>query len=85
VSANGVAWASTRWSGATAESLATGHDLFIDNCNRCHDYPDLTAKAEDKWPATVEKMRKKADLTHAQGDLVLEFILTSRSEQTAKH
>ena len=84
VSANGVARASTRWPGVTGESLAAGHDLFIANCNRCHDYPDLTAVADEKWPAIVNRMGDKAELSPAQIDLVLHFVQTARSEQVAK-
>jgi hypothetical protein len=84
VSADGVQRAYTRWPGVTAESLTAGHDLFISNCNKCHDYPDLTAIDEDKWPGIVKRMGNKADLAPPQIDLVLHFILAARSEQPAK-
>lgn len=84
VSANGVARASARWPGTTAESLTAGHDLFIENCNRCHDYPDLTAVAEEKWPDILGRMANKAGLSDAQRDLVLHFVLSARSEQATK-
>jgi hypothetical protein len=84
VSGNAVARASARWPGTTAESLTAGHDLFIENCNRCHDYPDLTAVAEEKWPGILERMANKAGLSNAQRDLVLHFVLTARSEQATK-
>lgn len=83
-SPKGVAWASTHWPGATTESLAAGRDLFLANCNRCHDYPDVTDISEEQWPKIVDRMGNKADLAPPQRDLVLRFILTARSEQTAK-
>jgi hypothetical protein len=84
VSPDRAAWASTRWPGVTPASLAEGHDLFIANCNRCHDYPDLTVIADERWPAILERMGNKADLTAAQRDLVLHFVLTARSERVTK-
>lgn len=84
VSPKSVASASTRWPGATAESLAAGHDLFIANCNKCHDYPDLTVIDDQKWPDIVDRMGHKADLTPQQIELVLHFVQTARSEQVGK-
>ncbi len=79
-SANAVTWASTRWPGVTAESLAHGRDLFVGKCHECHESPDLTAIADDRWPHIVKRMGDKAHLSTEDSDAVLHFILTSRSE-----
>src|ERR1700677_4691971 len=58
LSANSIASASMRWPGVTAGSLATGHGLFVANCDVCHGYPDLTAIPDERWPNILEKMAK---------------------------
>ena len=83
ISAGGVSAASARWPGTTTESLAAGRDLFLAKCNNCHDYPDLASVSEDKWPGTIEKMGKKADLGNEQREQVLHFVLAARSEGSA--
>jgi hypothetical protein len=84
LSAESVTRASTRWPGVTASSLSTGHDLFIAKCNGCHGYPDLTAIPDEDWPGILEKMAKKADLGAEERDAVLHYVLTSRSEPSAR-
>jgi cytochrome c5 len=83
-SANAITWATARWPNETAASLAHGHDLFVTKCNACHDHPDLTAIADDRWPNIIKSMGGKAHLTPAESDAVLHFILASRSEQTPR-
>jgi cytochrome c5 len=80
VSANGVTSASTRWPGATAASLAAGHDLFLAKCNGCHAYPDLAAVRNEEWQGIVESMGKKSHLDADQRAEVLQFVLAKRSE-----
>ena len=80
LSAGAVSAASARWPGTTSESLDAGRDLVLAKCNNCHDYPDLGSVAEDKWPGTIEKMGKKADLGNPQQEQVLHFVLAARSE-----
>ena len=80
LSAGSVTSASTRWPGATATSLAAGRDLFLAKCNSCHDYPDLAAIPDERWPHILDKMARKADLATEQRDAVLHFVLASRSE-----
>lgn len=59
----------------TAASVEQGRELFIASCNKCHGHPDVHFKTAEEWPAVVERMRKKADLSEADGHLVLAFIL----------
>jgi hypothetical protein len=82
VSADSATKASTRWPGVTPAALSHGHDLFLAKCNGCHGYPDLAAIPDERWPGIVEKMAKKSDLGPEDGDAVLHYVLTSRSEQT---
>jgi mono/diheme cytochrome c family protein len=84
LSANSAASAATRWPGVTVSSLSHGHDLFLANCNACHGYPDLATIADERWPAIIEKMAKKAGLGTEDRDAILHFVLASRSEQGAR-
>ena len=83
ISPDEVARASTRWPGATAESLSKGRDLFLAKCNACHGYPDLSAIPEERWPTIVERMAKKADLASGGGDAVLHYVLAARTEHAS--
>jgi mono/diheme cytochrome c family protein len=73
-----VSYASTKWPGTTEADLSAGKKLFLDNCNRCHGYPDLNAKPDEHWPGTIESMAKKADLNKDQETSLLHFVLASR-------
>jgi hypothetical protein len=84
VSASAVTRASTQWPGVTGPSLSAGRDIFLAHCNACHDYPDLTAISDDRWPGILESMAKKAKLSTDQRDEVLHFVLASRSDQAPK-
>jgi mono/diheme cytochrome c family protein len=79
LSADAVASALARWPGATASELAAGHELFLAKCNGCHNYPDLAALSEDRWPGILDKMAKKAHLSPPERDEVLRFVLAARS------
>jgi hypothetical protein len=85
LSAATITSASARWPGTTASSLAAGRDLFLVKCNGCHDYPDLAAIADERWPHIVEKMGTKSHLNPAERDEVLRYVLAWRSEQAAAH
>jgi len=83
LSADSAARASTRIAGATPQSLAAGHELFIANCSRCHSYPDLASISEKEWPGIAASMSKKAGIAAPGNDQLLQFILAARSEQGA--
>jgi hypothetical protein len=78
-----VASATARWPGTSEASLSAGHDLFLAKCNACHDYPDLVAISEDRWPHTLEKMGNKAHLSPNEREEVLRYVLAARSEAVA--
>jgi hypothetical protein len=83
LSASSVANALQQWPGTSEEQLEQGRQLFLQNCNGCHDYPDLVAYPEQKWPAAARRMGNKADLPEVDTELVLHFILASRAQQAA--
>jgi hypothetical protein len=80
LSAGSVASASARWPGVTETSLSAGRNLFLGNCNACHDYPALGQISEESWPRIVEKMGNKAHLNPDERASVLHFVLAARSE-----
>lgn len=59
---------------ATEASLAEGRKVFVDHCNKCHDYPDLRAQSAADIAKNVRRMAKdKAKLDDAQTELVVRF------------
>jgi cytochrome c5 len=75
--------ASARWPDATPDSLESGRQLFLANCNRCHGYPALEKIEQDRWPSIVKRMSKKADLVGGDPELLLRFILVDRGSATS--
>lgn len=67
-----------RLSGSSPESLEQGRQLFLAQCNGCHDYPDLQAVEAEAWPRIAKRMGKKSDLSPADSELVLLFIQAAR-------
>ena len=70
--------AEQRWPGTTAAQLERGRATFVAKCNGCHDYPDVRAVPESRWPEIVTKMSSKANLTADQSTPLLRFILVAR-------
>lgn len=74
-----AAAAQQRWPGTTAAQLEEGRTLFVAKCNGCHDYPDMHAIPESRWPDVVtKKMGPNAKLSPEQTTEVLHFILASQ-------
>jgi hypothetical protein len=70
--------------GATTESIAKGHGLFVANCNKCHEHPDVASEPAEEWPAIVDRMGKKAEIEPADRESVLHFVLAARAQKLAK-
>jgi hypothetical protein len=75
--------AQTKWPGTSAEDLERGRQLFLDNCNSCHSYPDRAAYSEAEWPGIARRMGDKVDLKEAENELLIRFILANRSDTGA--
>ena len=59
--------------------LAQGHRIFSESCGSCHGHPDVTQKTASEWPATVERMGAKADLSADEVRAVTRFVLAARA------
>jgi cytochrome c5 len=68
-----------RFPGATAESLESGRQVFLRNCNRCHELPAIGAFSEAELERIVPRMARKAKLDEVQSQQVLQFVLAARS------
>ncbi len=64
----------SQWPDATVDSLEKGRHVFIDHCDHCHGYPDLTYLKPAEWPHTAERMGKKAELDAGETELLTRFI-----------
>jgi cytochrome c5 len=79
LSLQAVQVAQTKYPTATAESLESGRQLFLQHCNQCHKFPALGAYSDADWQRIVPRMAGKAQLSPADGDKILTFILSSRA------
>ncbi|MFT3839358.1 MAG: hypothetical protein QM723_20410 [Myxococcaceae bacterium] len=70
--------AKTKYPDATAESLEKGRHVFVDHCDHCHGFPDLAFKKATDWPATAERMGKKAELDAGEIDLLQRWIAAAQ-------
>jgi cytochrome c5 len=71
--------AANKYPGTTEAQLTQGRELFTQNCNKCHGYPDVNAKEEGEWPHILDEMAGKAKLDGGQKNAVLHFVLASRT------
>lgn len=79
--ASAVTAAQARWPDTTEASLTEGRSLFIANCNKCHDYPDLHALDAQKLEHEVREMaHDKAHLNDVQTEQVVRFALTAHDQ-----
>lgn len=62
----------------SAKAVAHGRELFAAQCGECHGHPDVTALTEAEWRRVVPRMAGKADLSEADGQDVLDFVLAAR-------
>ena len=61
---------------ASLADLRQGRELFVANCQRCHDLPDTTHKTPAQWPRVVSVMGDNTDLTDPELVLVRQYLQT---------
>ncbi len=81
--AEAVARAQQRWPEVDGDSLERGRALFASSCNGCHGYPAPADHSERRWPRVLRDMGPRANLSRAEADLVLRFVLAARLAEMA--
>ena len=69
-------WAAQRWPGTTSERLETGRALYVLKCSGCHTLRLPSVYSEERWPAILDKMQKRAKITDDEKQQILQFVLT---------
>ena len=69
-----IARAQSRIAGVTEDSLEQGRKLFIAQCGRCHDHPDINAIPMTSWPTILPSMVARARLYSSGQSMLMEFI-----------
>ncbi len=57
-----------------------GYGPYMKACHQCHQQADPLTLSEDKWTMTVPAMAKHAGVTEKEGEQILDFILSLKSE-----
>ena len=65
---------------ADATTLIEGRRLFLNRCIQCHALPTVAEYDPPALRAIVASMSGRANLTDAQHDAVLKYLLTVRSQ-----
>lgn len=73
-----LARAQRRWDDASLDQLRLGHRLMRTACAECHGIPDPASRPMQDWPRLVAHMGGRAELTPAQREAVLRYIVSSR-------
>jgi cytochrome c5 len=60
---------------ATLAELQQGHDLFINNCGKCHKLPNPGSHSNVEWKKILEKMAPKAKLNNDQSYLIFRYFV----------
>jgi hypothetical protein len=60
---------------ATLAELQQGHDLFVNNCGKCHKLPKPGSKSNPQWKKTLEVMIPKAKLNNDQSYLIYRYLV----------
>jgi mono/diheme cytochrome c family protein len=60
---------------ASLAELQQGHDLFRDNCGKCHKLYKPGSRSNQEWKKTLEVMAPKAKLTTDQSYLVYRYLV----------
>ena len=65
---------------ADATTLTEGRRLFLNRCIQCHALPSAADYDPPRLRAIVASMSGRANLTDAQHEAVLKYLLTVRSQ-----
>jgi mono/diheme cytochrome c family protein len=60
---------------ASLAELQQGHELYLNNCGKCHKLPKVGSLSNPQWKKTLEVMAPKAKLTNDQSYLVYRYLV----------
>lgn len=60
---------------ASLSELQQGHDLYMNNCGKCHKLPKPGSHSDVEWKKILEKMIPKAKLNSDQSYLIFRYIV----------
>ena len=60
---------------ASLTELQQGHDLFVNNCAKCHKLPNPGKHSNPEWKKILEKMIPKAKLNNDQSYLIYRYLV----------
>ena len=68
---------STMVQSSTTQMESGGVQLWVNNCNRCHNSPPPAAYSDREWEAIANHMQKVAGLTVTEADKISEYLRAS--------
>ncbi len=60
---------------ATLAELQQGHDLYMNNCGKCHKLPGISKHTNQQWKGILDRMIPKAELNNEQSYLIFRYIV----------
>lgn len=60
---------------ASLADLQQGHELYKNNCGKCHKLPSPNSHDSAQWKKVLEKMGPKAKLNQDQVALVYKYVV----------
>ncbi len=60
---------------ASLTELQQGHDLFVNNCGKCHKLPNPGKHSDVEWKGILNKMAPKAKLDNDQSYLIYRYFV----------
>ena len=66
---------------SNASQLTTGRNVFVHRCIDCHALPRIREHDPADWPHLVNKMAPRANLTPAEHEALIAYILAVRGHQ----
>lgn len=60
---------------ASLEELQQGHDLYINNCGKCHKLYSPGSRSNIEWKQALNKMIPKTQLNNDQSYLIYRYLV----------
>jgi mono/diheme cytochrome c family protein len=63
-----------------ASQLTAGRNVFVNRCIECHTLPRIRDYDPAEWPHLVNTMAPRANLTPAEHEALIAYILAARQQ-----